>query len=334
MEILLLNTLLILIIIGIIGNLIEKKIRLNILIKDIEKEQIKYSNINRNISSNSNNLYTKIILIAIGVVIATIIVMFILGSEESSGFAFPLLLLFAALVLFSPYYIRIENDRIEYKHLINTLNKVVVIPIGKIDSISYLDESIVKKDLTMKIGQVTIAINLNMVNNREQIERILTEYIYNRGSVIGQEITKDQYNNNIYVDKEINVKSNNDYILGIIVAIVMWTVMIIGGVDIVSGVMMAIGTVGLICVTPYKIKLEDNKLVYKHIIRTKNQRKEIDVRHINHMDISDSHISYKRSRITYYELKIVTSNGEEKILRLLFEKYEDVKYLVDTINKL
>lgn len=135
------------------------------------------------------------------------------------------MILFLLLMIFFPYYIEIKNGKLYYRHLINTLNQTITIPIGKIDRVTYWEETSIKKILSLCINDTfNININVLFISNYNQMIDILDNYMENREKNINQNHIRYNESNNItnknFGDK-IKVRTSNDYILLMVLLMVI-----------------------------------------------------------------------------------------------------------------
>ncbi len=194
------------IVIGVIAYIIEKNLRLKKLIAGIEAEPIKYNSTTFNCSSFSNKLIVRLILMYLIVAIISVPILYFMNNSYYRMMSLISIILFLAFIIFFPHYIIIENEKIYYRHLINTLNKTIVIPLSKLERITYWEETTIKKILSLNINEVIcIDINVLLMSNFEDIMNALNNYIERRERVVTSNITES--------DKRIKVKRNNDYIL-------------------------------------------------------------------------------------------------------------------------
>lgn len=331
------------IIVGFIAYIIEKKIRIKKLISSIELEPEKYSfNSNYNICSNSNSILGKIILFALIIIIISTPILYFMGSPYYGVMSLIIIILFLALINFSPYYITINDGKIYYKHLIDTLNQTIIIPISKIERITYWEETSIKKILSLYINELlSIDINVLLVSDYEEIIKVLDIYMNTK------EETKIKSNiqYNLNNTKKIKVRTNTGYKLLMILCMAFEAVTIfsvfIGYHDIVTITALIGIPLFMLKFLPYKIVFYGDRLEYKHLLHTHNKIEEIYIKDINNTDVVSDTLSYTRytknygsktTKVKHYILNIYKKDNDIISLRLFYENMGDVKQISNIIN--
>lgn len=354
MHTILINTLFVVIIIGFIAYIIEKRIRIKKLMSEIQAEPFKYENsVDYEYCSISNSILGKVILIALIGVIVSVPILYLMNNLYYGMMSLIIIILFLALINFSPYYVEIKNGNLYYRHLIDTLNQTITVPISKIEHITYWEETSLKKILSLCINNAfSIDINVLLISNYEQMIDILDNYIKNREKIIvqnhiryneGENIKSDNTTNGNFRDK-IKVRTSNDCILLIVLfmAIEIATIFsfFMGYHDIVTIAIIIVIPLFMLKLFPYKIVFYGDRIEYKHIIHTRNRTEVIYVKDIGNIDIVEETLSYTsynnhhrhRTKVRHYRLNIYKKDTDIISFKLLYENMGDVKQMADIIN--
>lgn len=331
------------IIVGFIAYIIEKRVRIKKVVNAIQAEPEKYSyNINYSICSNSNNFLGKIILLVlIGIIIITPILYF-MNNSYYGVMSLIIIILFLALINFSPYYISIKNGNIYYKHLIDTLNQTITVPISKIERITYWEETSIKKLLSLNINDLlSIDINVLLISNYEEIIRILDDYMNSKEKTNTQNYIQYDFDNS----KKIKVRTNTDYKLLMILCMALEAVTIfsffIGYHDILTITAIIAIPLYMLKLLPYKIVFYGDKLEYKHFLHTHNKIEEIYISDISNANIVEDTLRYTNytknhgshtTKVRHYILNIYKKDNDIISLRLFYENMGDVKQIANIIN--
>lgn len=352
MHKILVNSMFVVITIGFIAYIIEKKVRIRKLIAEIEAEPIKYNSTSFNCSSVSNKFIGILILIGLIGVIISVPILYFMNNSYYGMMSLIIMILFLALINFSPYDITIKDEKIYYRHLIDTLNQTITIPLSKLERITYWEETSIKKILSLNINDfICIEINVLLMYNYEEIIDALNKYIENREKVVTQNTIrydcKEKSEYTAELDKRIKVKTSNDYILLIILLIVIESVTIfsffVGYHDRATIIATVVIPLIMLKLLPYKIYFYGDRIEYKHLIHTHNTIETIFTNDISHIEITTKVSSFttynnnrNRTRLKHYTLNIYKNNKEKDIisLNLLYENMGDVKQIVDIINSL
>lgn len=349
MHTILVNSMFLVIAIGFIAYIIEKKFKIKRLIAEIEAEPIKYNSNSFDCCSVSNEFIGRLILLGLIVVIISVPILYFMNNLYYGMMSLIIIILFLALINFSPYYITIENEKIYYRHLINTLNETITIPLSKLERMTYWEETTVKKILSLNINDfICIDINVLLMNNYEEIADAINNYIENREKVVTPNDIKYNYKQKstytTKLDKKIKVKSGNDYILLMILLMAIEGVTIFsffaGYHDIVTIVAIIVIPLIMLKLLPYKIYFYGDRIEYKHIIHTRNRIETIFTNDISYIDIVSKISRFttynnhhrNRTRLKYYTLNIYKKDKDIVSLNLLYENMGDVKQIVDIIS--
>ncbi len=349
MHKILVNSMFGVIVIGFIAYIIEKKYKIKKLIAEIEAEPIKYNSTTFNCSSVSNELIGRLILLGLIGVIISVPILYFMNNSYYGVMSLIIIILFLALINFSPYYMIIENEKIYYRHLIDTLNKTIIIPLSKLERVTYCEETTMKKILSLNINEfICIDVNVVIMTNYEEIMNALNSYIERREKAVSSNIIR--YNceeKSKYItesDNRIKVKRSNDYILLMIVLIAIEITTIFsfffGYHDIITIIAIIIIPLIMLKLIPYKIYFYGDRIEYKHIIHTHNKIETIFTNDISHIEIvspisnftiyNDNHRN--RTRVKHYILNIYKRNKEIITLNLLYENMRDIKQIADIVN--
>lgn len=337
------NLMFVVIVVGFIAYIIEKRIRIKKMIGFIQQEPEKYTfNSNYNICSNSNGILGNIILLALVLIVIITPILYFMGSPYYGVMSLIMIILFLALINFSPYYINIEDGKISYRHLIDTLNQTITIPITKIERITYWEETSIKKILSLYINELlSIDINILLISNYEEIIKVLDNYMNSKENT--------NIENNIQYNfdskKKIKVRTHTDYKLLMIVCMAIEAVTIfsvfIGYHDIVTISAIIAIPLFMFRFLPYKIVFYGDRLEYKHVLHTHNKVEKIFINDINNADIIGDTLGYTRytknngsktTKVKHYILNIYKKDGDIISLRLFYENMGDVKQIVNIIN--
>lgn len=349
MHTILVNSIFVVIAIGFIAYIIEKKARIKRLIAEIEAEPIKYNSHSFNCCSISNEFIGRLILLGLIGVIISVPILYFMNNSYYGMMSLIIIILFLALINFLPYYITIENDKIYYRHLINTLNKTITIPLSKLERITYWEEPSIKKILSLNINDFTsIDINVLLMSNYEEIADSINNYIENREKVVNPNTIRYNYKEkSTYItelDKRIKVKTSNDYILLMIVLMAIESVTVFsffdGYHDIITIISIIVIPLIMLKLLPYKIYFYGDRIEYKHMIHTRNRIETIFSNDISHIDIVSKISSFttynnhhrNRTRLKHYTLNIYKKDKNIISLNLLYENMGDVKQIADIIN--
>ncbi len=349
MHTILVNSMFIVIVIGFIAYIIEKKARIKRLIAEIEAEPIKYNSHSFNCCSVSNEFIGKLILLGLIGVIISVPILYFMNNSYYGMMSLIIIILFLALINFSPNYIIIENEKIYYRHLINTLNETITIPLSKLERITYWEETSIKKTLSLNINDFTcIDINVLLMSNYEEIADAINNYIENREKVVNPNIIRYNYKEkSTYItklDKKIKVKTSTDYILLMIVLMAIEGVTVfsffVGYHDIITVIAIIVIPLIMLKLLPYKIYFYGDRIEYKHMFHTRNRIETIFTNDISHIDIVSKLSSFttynnhhrNRTKVKYYTLNIYKKDKDIISLNLLYENMGDVKQIVDIIN--
>lgn len=349
MHTILVNSMFIVIVIGFIAYIIEKKARIKRLIAEIEAEPIKYNSHSFNCCSVSNEFIGKLILLGLIGVIISVPILYFMNNSYYGMMSLIIIILFLALINFSPHYIIIKNEKIYYRHLINTLNKNIIIPLSKLERITYWEETSIKKILSLNINDfICIDINVLLMSNYEEIVNAINGYIKNREKIVFPNAIRynceEKSTYTTELDNRIKVKTSNDYILIMIVLMAIESSTIfsffVGYHDIITIIAILIIPFIMLKLIPYRIYFYGNRIEYKHIIHTHNRIETIftnDISNIEIVSIISSFTTYNnhhrnRTRAKHYTLNIYTRDKNIITLNLLYENMGDVKSIVDIIN--
>lgn len=352
MHTILINSLFVVIAIGFVAYIIEKKTRIKILTDEIEAEPIKYTSTTFNCSSYSEEFIGRLILLALIGVIISVPVLYFMNNPYYGIMSLIIIILFLALINFSPYYITIENGKIYYRHLIDTLNKTIVIPLAKVDRITYWEETVIKKVLSLNINEgICIDINVLLMSNYEEIYTALNQYIENRDNVVIPDNIRYKYsysnNKDSYIPKyngRIKVKRSSDYILLMILLISIESVTVFsflfGYHDIITIIAMVIIPLIMLKLIPYKICFYNDRIEYRHILHTHGKTEIIFTNDISHIEIiskmshfvSHSEHRLRHIRMKHYTLNIYKNDKDIISLNLLYENMGDIQQIARIIN--
>ena len=339
------------IVIGFIAYIMEKKSKIKRLIAEIEAEPLKYTSNTFNCSSISNELIGRLILLMLIGAIISVPILYFMNNSYYGMMSLIIIILFLALINFSPHYIIIENEKIYYRHLINTLNKTITIPLSRLERITYWEESTIKKILSLNINDfIYIDINIFLMSNYEEIVNSINSYIKNREKIVFPNAIrynceeKNIYTTTTELDSRIKVKTSNDYILLIIVLMAIESFIIFNFFfiyhDTLTIIAMLIIPLIMLKLVPYRIYFYGDRIEYKHIIHTKNRIEIIFTNDISNIEIVSKISSFtrynnrhrNRIRVKHYTLNIYKRNKDIITLNLLYENMGDVKSIVDIVN--
>lgn len=349
MSTILINFMFVVIAIGFIAYIIEKKIRIKRLIAEIEAEPIKYNSNSFSCCSVSNEFISRLILLCLVGVIISVPILYFMNNPYYGMMSLIIIILFLALINFSPYYITIRNNKIYYRHLVDTLNETITIPLSKLEGITYWEETSLKKVLSLNINDFTcIDINVLLMSNYEEIANAINKYIANREKVGNPNTIRYNYKEEsthiTELDKRIKVKTSNDYILLMIVLMAIEGVTVFsffaGYHDIITITAIIVIPLIMLKLLPYKIYFYGDRIEYKHIIHTRNRIETIFLKDISYSEIVTKTLSAttynnhhrKQNKVKYYTLNIYKKDNDTISLNLLYEKMGDVKQIVDIIN--
>ena len=322
------NLIPIFIFLGLVASLYDRNKKIKKIKEIIKNEPVKYNYSYKNITiySDSNSIYCRIIIALIGVLLCIMILLFFLKIKSYYIISVFVILLYLELIELSPYHIRIEEGNLYYRHLVNTLNKTIIIPIEIIDNISYTDYSKREKNLSININfDLLININLSLVKNSNDIIYELYSYIKYR--------KKNKSVNYTIENKNIKIGLSYGYIFIFLELLIFEFVTIYsmfnGYQDIITILCASILPVIATLIFPYKIWCENDILKYKHFWYTQNKEISINIYQIDSISI----ITEKRRYDTFYIHKLVIKYKYDLyVVPLYFKNIVDAVKLINYIK--
>lgn len=324
------NLIPILIFIGLVVSLYDRNKKIKRIKEIIKNEPVKYNYSYKNITvfSDSNSIYGRIIIALIGVLLCIMLLLFLLKIKSFYIISVFLILLYLELIELSPYHIRIEEGNLYYRHLVNTLNKTIIIPIEVIDNISYTDYSKREKNLSIYINlDLLININLSLVKNSNDIIYELYSYIKYRN--------KNKSVNYIIENKNIKIGLSYGYIFIFLELLIFEFVIIYslfnGYQDIITVLCAIILPVIAKLLFPYKIWCENDILKYKHFWYTRNKEININIYQIDSISMTTE--KKQRRYFTFYMHKLVIRYKYDLyVVPLYFKNIVDAVKMINYIK--
>ena len=245
-----------------------------------------------------------------------------------------ILLLFVAFSNFSPYVIKLENNTLYIKQIIETNNQYLVIPMEKIEYVTY------GKNDTQEIFSIiinesfTIEINAKSIQNAILLAQVITQCLQDR-KYIAEE--KDKLN-------RIKVRKDGDYIVFMIPCLAVWllnTFVLFNSFNWTSLLFEILIPSFILKMIPYSIICYHDKVCYKHLFYTRNREKEINFDDIKEITISNDtktvHTKNKIGasrvhRLDFQNLKIYTKDESVISIPLIFEDKGDIFYIIRLVQ--
>lgn len=319
-----------LIVLGLLSSLNNTNTKLKKLLKTIEQEPIKYNNYPKylSIQTTSKDIYSYVIKRLIAISLGAMIIFFILKNQNYYLFSVLAIFLYLLLIEYTPYYITIKEGKLCYKHLINTLNRTIEIPIGKIENISFFEYTEKEKFLLLYINSDTlIDINLSLVANYADIIEELDKYMCYRKNIDNRQINNKE-----------RIKIRNNFISFLIIVANFFIYEIVGIYslfhgyhDIVTKAITVLFPILTVIIYPYKIKYQNKTIQYKHFVFTFNKTKTIELDKIDSISIYRELTSTFQITVYRYWLIIITQDKQIKV-PLAFKNKSDVLRLVNCVN--
>lgn len=324
------NLIPILIFIGLISSLYDRNKKIKRIKEIIKNEPVKYNynSNNINIFSDSNSIYSRIIIVLIGVLLGIMLLLFLLKIKSFYIISVFVILLYLELIELSPYHIRIEEGNLYYRHLVNTLNKTIIIPIEVIENVSYTDYSKREKNLLLYINlDLLININLALVNNSNDIIYELHSYIKYR--------KKNENVNYINENKNVQIRLSYGYIF-IILELLIFELAIIyslfnGYHDIITILCAILLPTIAIFIFPYKICCENDILKFKHFWYTRNKETNINIYQIDSISMITEKKHFRYS-IFYTHKLVIRHKYDLDIVPLYFKNIADAVKMINYIK--